>query len=105
MVVKTLLACFLLVGAAMSVFAGLAYSELHNAATSETPPTANEMPMTKIVGPELFDPGNAGGRPSDLAQIAFNRIYAIGGGGIVLVILPILFVLMPRSRAETPLGE
>ena len=98
MVQKVLGVCALVLGLAISVFAGMAYLELDSAATSETAPPADSMPFTKIVGPELFDPGNAGAKPAALARTTFNRIYMIGGCGIVLAFVAVLILAFPRSH-------
>ena len=105
MIMKVLGACIVSLGLAMLVFAGMAYFELHGAATSETAPSADSMPLTKIVGPEFFDPGNAGVKPAELARETFNRIYTIAGGGIVLAILGLLIIAVPQSRQKNTDGS
>ena len=101
MVMKVLGAGIVLFGLVISVFAGMAYFELRNAATSDTAPSADSMPLTRIVGPELFDSGNAARKPAALARTTFNRIYTIGGGGIVFAILGLLMLAIPHLRGST----
>lgn len=101
MVMKGLGACAVLLGLVLLIFAGMAYWELRDAATSETVPSVDSLPLTKIVGPELFNPGNAGTKPAALARTTFNRIYAIGGGGIVLAIAGVLILAIPQARGST----
>ena len=100
MIVKGLGALVVLLGLAMLIFAGMAYFELHAAATSETPPSSDSMPLTKIVGPEFFDPGNVGTKPAELARKTFNRIYTIAGCGIVAAILGVLTLAVPKSGRQ-----
>lgn len=100
MIVKGLGACVVLLGFAMLVFAGMAYFELHAAARSETLPSADSMPLTKIVGPEFFALGNAGTKPADLARKTSNRIYTIAGGGIVAALLGVPILAVPKSRRQ-----
>lgn len=90
----------MLVGLMMLIFMVMAYRELHSAATSVTPPSVDSMPFSKIVNPELFAPGNAGTKPATLAQRAFNRIYMVGGGSFVLVIIGIIILAIPQSREK-----
>ena len=100
MIMKSLGACVVLLGLAILVFAGMAYFELHAAAKSETAPSADSMPLTKIVGPEFFAPGNSGTKPAELARKTFNRIYTIAGGGVVSAILGVLIIAVPQSRRK-----
>jgi len=91
---KFLGAVAVLLGLSILGFAVMAHVELHAAATSPEAPVAEEMPLTRIVCPELFDPGNAGVKPAELARMAFNRIYMIGGGGLLAATLGgLLFAL------------
>lgn len=105
MIMKVLGACVMLLGLAMLIFAGMAYFELHGAATSETAPSVDSMPLTKIVGPEFFAPGNAGTEPAQLASKTFSRIYTIAGGGIVAAILGVLILAVPKSRRQNISGS
>lgn len=98
MVLKILGSFAVLIGLAMLIFAAMAYSELHSAATSETPPSVDSLPLVKIVCPELFDPGKAGTKPATLARMAFNRIYMVGGVGIVLAVLGAVTVAVTLAR-------
>ncbi len=82
------------------IFAVLADSELHTAATAATPPSPDSMPLTKIVGPELFDTENAATKPAELASMAFNRIYIIGGASLVSLALGGL-LLMTKQTPES----
>lgn len=77
-------------------FAVLAHSELRAAATAATPPTPNAMPLNRIVGPELFDPGQIGLKPAELAGRAMNRIYAIGAASLVLFGLGAIVLMSSR---------
>lgn len=86
-----------LIGLAMMIFAALAYSELHSAATAATPPSPESMPLTKIVGPELFDPEHAATKPAELASIAINRIYVIGGASLVSLALGALLLMIKQT--------
>ena len=100
MAMKVLGACAVLFGLAIIVFAGMAYSELHTAATSELAPNTDSMPLTRLVYPEFFDAGNAGAKPAkpeELAQAAFNRIYIIGGGSFVMVVAGIVMLVLPQG--------
>ena len=99
MPIKVIGVLAVLLGLAMFVFAVIAYRELHSAATSEFAPAADSMPRTRLVNPRLFDTGNTGAKPAELAQAAFNRIYIISGGSFVLVVAGILmFVLAQGPR-------
>ena len=91
----------LLIGVLMIVFAGLAYLELHAAASGEVPPSPDAMPLTKIVGPELFDPEHASSHPSDLAGIAFKRIYIVGGASFGSFALGVCLLLAMRNPKES----
>lgn len=90
-------ACVLLCSVSILGFAGMAYVELHNAATSETAPSVDSMPLTRIVGPELFDTGSTGIPPSAMARTTFHRIYAIGAGGVLLGVFAVLILARPQS--------
>ena len=81
------------------IFAGLAYSELRAAGTAEVLPSTDELPLTKLVGPELFNPKHAATRPSDLAASAFRRIFIIGGVGIGSFALGI-FLFMASQKCN-----
>lgn len=100
MILKGVGIIVLLLGLAMAIVAAMAYFELNAAATSERAPSADSMPLTKFVSPELFAPGNAGAKPAELARTAFNRIYAIAGGGIVAAILGVLIFAVPKSQRQ-----
>lgn len=101
MVMKVLGAGIVLLGLVISALAGMAYFELHNAATTDTAPSADSMPLTRIVGLELFDSGDAATKPAALSGTTFNRIYTIGVGGFVLAILGLLMLSIPRLRGST----
>ena len=100
MILKIIGAGVVLLGLAMLIFAGMAYFELHGAATSENASTADSMPLTKIVGPEFFAPGNSGTKPAELARKTFNRIYIIAGGGTISAILGVLIIAVPQGRRK-----
>ncbi len=87
----------MLLGLAMIAVAGLAYRELHNAAKSELAPSADALPLTRLLYPKLFDTGNGDVKAADLAQGAFNRIFIIGCGSFVLVVVGILIVVLPQG--------
>jgi hypothetical protein len=87
----------LLIGLVMMIFAVFAYSELHSAATAATTPSPDSMPLTKIVGPELFDPEHAATRPAELASMAFNRIYIIGGVSLISLALGVLQLMTKQT--------
>lgn len=84
-----------LLGLAMIVVAVMTWREVRSAATSELAPTAS-LPVTSFVYPKLFDAGNAGAKPAELAQAAFNRIYIIGGCSFSLVVAGIAMLLLPQ---------
>jgi hypothetical protein len=94
---KILGAFALLVCLVMMIFTVLAYSELRTAATSVTPPSPDSMPLTRIVGPELFDTGNAVIKPAELASMAFNRIYIILGASLFSLVLGTLLLVLAKS--------
>lgn len=89
-----------LLALAILVFAVSAWFELRSAATSELVPSADTMPLTRLVYPELFDTANSGSKPAELARSAFNRIYLIGSGSIVLLVVGIL-ILAKSRRTRT----
>ena len=103
--VKALSVGGLLFSLAILVFAGMAFSELRSAATSPAAPSANSMPLTKIIGPELFAPGSAGTKPAVLASRILNRIYAIGGVAILLAAISTLFLALTRSQKPERNGQ
>jgi hypothetical protein len=89
-----------LLGLAMIAFAVMTWRELRSAATSELAPTADSMPLTRFVYPELFKPLNPGGKaakPAELAQAAFNRIYIIGGVSFALIVVGIGTLALPQN--------
>ena len=91
----------LLIGLLMIVFAGLAYLELHAAGSAEVPPNPEAMPLTKIVGPEFFDPEYASSHPSELAGLAFKRIYIVGGAAFGAFTLGVcLLMAMKNPKAS-----
>ena len=89
----------LLTGLVVFVFAGAAYLELRAAGTAAELPSADELPLTKIVAPELFDPDHASTRPSDLAALGFKRIWMIGGTAIGVVALGIVPLMAAKKDA------
>lgn len=93
-----------LLGLSILGFAGMAHLELRAAATSEKPPAADSMPLTKIICPELFDAGNAAVKPADLAKMAFNRVTMLGGGALLLATLGgLMFVISSTiSKNQSP---
>lgn len=97
-----------LLGVAMTIFAIMAWRELHSAATSELATSADSMRLTRLVYPQLFESANAGlkpakpAKPADLAQAAFNRIYIIGGGSCVLTVVGISMLVMPQGLRTRP---
>lgn len=91
----------LVIGLVIMAFAVLAYSELHTAATSATPPSPSSMPLTRIVGPELFDTKNSAAKPAELARIALNRIYTLGGVSLLLLAIGAI-LLATRRSPEVP---
>ncbi|TWU01824.1 hypothetical protein Pla100_15600 [Neorhodopirellula pilleata] len=100
MLLKVLGICAGLLGLALTVFAVMAWRELNSAATSELPPSPDSMPLLEIVGPELFDtrdPGVKPAKPADLAQAALKRIYIIGGGSFILLVVGILMLVLPHG--------
>lgn len=97
---KFLGACALLVGLVTLAFAVMTHREFRRAATSESL-SADSMRLTRIVAPELFDPGFAGGKPSELVSIAINRIYLIGAAALLCVTCG-LFMLLARPAPLTP---
>lgn len=104
MLVKILGVCMVAVGLFALVFAGMAYFELSNLATSQTVVPMESLRLVKIVGPEFFDPGNTEIRPHELVAIAVNRIYAIGFGGIVLLVVGGLLLMVGQTRRRDPSG-
>ncbi|MEZ6133791.1 MAG: hypothetical protein R3C53_02665 [Pirellulaceae bacterium] len=94
-----------LISLAMMIFAALAYSEMHTAATAVTPPSPDAMPLTKIVGPELFEPANTAAKPAELASMTFTRIYIIGGASLVPLALGILLLITRQTPRSPKLGN
>lgn len=89
-----------LLGMAMHVFAILAWRERNSAVTSEVVPSADSMPLTRLVAPGLFDTENAGAmaeKPAELARAAFQRIYIIGYGSLALFLICILLLVVPQG--------
>ena len=97
---KTLVTVVILAGAAGMIFSIMAYLELRGATTGVSSPSPDAMPLTKLVGPELFDPSMAVKRPSELAELAFNRIYMIGGGSMFMLFVGAM-LLLKRNRSST----
>ncbi|MEM8670396.1 MAG: hypothetical protein AAGG48_22920 [Planctomycetota bacterium] len=95
---KKLGALVLLLGLLGTAFAVLAHWELRAAAMSETPPSADSLPLTKIVCPELFDEGSSATRPAELANVAFRRILIVGGASFFAATLGVL--LLTRRRRD-----
>jgi hypothetical protein len=92
----------LLLGLGLFLFAILSYSELRTAATSENAPAVDAMPLTRIVGPELFDPDHVQTKPAVLASIALNRIFMIGGSSFFFVMLGVLLLVLGQVRRSPP---
>lgn len=95
-----------LLGLAMLVFAAMTWRELRSAATSGFAPTADSMPLTRIVYPEFSDAVNAGAKPAkpaEFVQAAFNRIYIIFGGTFALLVAGIAMLVLPQ-RPRTGLN-
>ena len=101
---KVVAAILLLSGLAIMLFATVAYSELYTAATSAEPPSPDSLPLTQTIAPELFDRSQATTSPAALAKIAVNRIYAIGGLGLLLSSVGGFLLLLfrsPRPRMQS----
>lgn len=94
---KTLGAIVFLVGLATLAFAFAAYSELSAAATSATPPMPDAMPLTRIVGPELFVPGPPAKKPSELASLVFTRLYIVAGVALLFLAFGVRLLLIPKN--------
>lgn len=97
-----------LLGLVMIIFTVMTWLELRKAASSELPPTAVSMPLTKFVYPELFRPVNVGGKavdPAELAQAASNRIYIIGGGSFILVVAGLVMLVLPQNARAGQTGS
>jgi hypothetical protein len=91
-------------GVAMIVFTFFAWREMRGASTSSLAPSANSMPLTRFVCPELFATGSSGAkivRPAELVQAASNRIYIIGGASVALIVVGIVLVVMPGDTKRT----
>lgn len=89
-----------LIGLVTVVFAIMTWRELRAAATSELAPTADSMPLTRVVYPELFELDEAEAqavKPAELAQSVFNRIYMIGGASLALIFVGLLLRLKRPS--------
>lgn len=99
---KILGIAILVVGVVLLTFAVLSYRELNAAARSGTSPNPNELPLTKIVGPELFEPSTEPVKPSDLARLVINRIYMIGSGAFLLGFLGILLLAISPKPKHLP---
>ena len=96
-VMKILGVLALLIGLVTMIFAVLADSELRTAATAATPPSPDSLPLTRIVAPELFDAGKSAIKPAELASMALNRIYAIGGASLVSLALGALLLMIKQT--------
>jgi hypothetical protein len=99
MLIRILGVIVALLGLALMVLAVVAWGELHSAATSQSAPAADSLPLTRLVNPELFDAGKAGATPAkpvELVQAAFQRIYLLGGGSIALILIGTLMLVMPQ---------
>ena len=94
---KILGAFALLISLVMIIFAVLAYSELRATATSMKPPSRDSLPLTRIVGPELFDKEKAATKPAELASMVFNRIYMIGGASLFSLALGALLLVIKQA--------
>ena len=99
---KILLAvCLVVIGVTILIFAVMARGELRTAAMS--PVTAQDMPLTKIVGPELFREAPAGEVPPKPAEIAsgiMNKIYCIGLAGLLALIGGAAVLLVSGKSGE-----
>jgi len=102
---KILVAVIVLAGVAGMIFSTMAYMELRGASTAASLPSQDAMPLTKLVGPELFDPSMASKRPSELASLAFNRIYMIGGGSLLLLVIGAMLLLKRRPSSTVSSDE
>ncbi len=90
----------LALGGLLLVFGVLAFFELRSVATTSTTPSPDGMYLTKIIAPELFDPGRAKANPSTLAKIAFNRIYMVGGGAFIFAMLGVLLIGLGQVKSK-----
>ncbi|MCA9058804.1 MAG: hypothetical protein KDA85_09900 [Planctomycetaceae bacterium] len=90
-----------LLGVALFVLSVMSWRELRDAATSGQMPSAEAMPLTRIIYPRLFEIEETVVKPAELARDAFGRISLIGTGSLVLLMIGVVtFVLSQRSQAE-----
>ncbi len=90
----------LVLGVMAMLLAGMAFFELRAAAMSETAPAVDAMPFTKLVGPELFDPQHAQTKPAILAATVFRRIFLIGAGAILIMVLAVVCLAVNRGKQK-----
>lgn len=87
---KSVLAILLaVIGAVLLIFAFMARSELHAAATSGAAPAKQDMPLTRVIGPEFFESAPAGEippKPADLAAGIMRKIYGVTAAGALALI-------------------
>lgn len=104
----------LLIGLGCSLFAAVAYWEIVRNPVSEPvqgaaryypgrTPKADEMPLTSIIVPDMFDPEYAEIPSSEFESIALDRIYKIGIGSMVLALLGIVLLVWARNRNRNSL--
>jgi hypothetical protein len=95
----------LLIGLGLMIFAGLAYSELNAVATAAKPPSPDSMPLTKIIGPEFFDPDHAAAKPAELARKTLNRIYTIGAASVFSLALGVMLLIKKQTPESRVVGD
>lgn len=102
---KMFFALIVVIGLGLLVFSVMVHREFHAVATESATPVEADMPLTKLIGPELFAPAAAGEipDPNRIAQDIVGRIYMTGALGILVALAGLIGMI--SSGGKNPPDE